>query len=87
MDQSRATLEKRRTEVADMFDGVAKRYDLLNDLLSLGADRAWRRATVEALDPRPGMRILDLAAGTGTSANPLPKLAQRSSQPTCRLAC
>lgn len=54
-----------------MFDGVAKRYDLLNDLLSLGADRAWRRATVAALDPRPGMRILDLAAGTGTSSEPL----------------
>lgn len=53
-----------------MFDGVARRYDLMNDLLSLGADRSWRQATVEAVDPRPGERILDLAAGTGTSSEP-----------------
>lgn len=53
-----------------MFDGVARRYDLMNDVLSLGADRAWRRATVEAIDPQPGMTILDLAAGTGTSSEP-----------------
>lgn len=53
-----------------MFDDVAKRYDLLNDILSLGQDRGWRRATVEAVAPRPGERILDLAAGTGTSSAP-----------------
>lgn len=51
-----------------MFDQVAARYDLLNDILSLGMDRSWRRATVAALAPRPGERMLDLAAGTGTSA-------------------
>ena len=53
-----------------MFDRVAARYDLANDVLSLGQDRAWRRRTVEAVDPRPGQRILDLAAGTGTSSEP-----------------
>jgi demethylmenaquinone methyltransferase / 2-methoxy-6-polyprenyl-1,4-benzoquinol methylase len=53
-----------------MFDRVAARYDLVNDVLSLGQDRAWRRRTVEAVDPRPGQRILDLAAGTGTSSEP-----------------
>ena len=67
---TRATLDKRRAEVAAMFDRVAARYDLANDVLSLGADRAWRRWTVEAVDPRPGQRILDLAAGTGTSSEP-----------------
>jgi demethylmenaquinone methyltransferase/2-methoxy-6-polyprenyl-1,4-benzoquinol methylase len=67
---TRATLEKRRSEVAAMFDRVAARYDLVNDVLSLGQDRAWRRRTVEAVDPRPGQRILDLAAGTGTSSEP-----------------
>lgn len=51
-----------------MFDQVAQRYDLLNDVLSLGLDRSWRRATVAALAPHPGQRILDLAAGTGTSS-------------------
>jgi demethylmenaquinone methyltransferase / 2-methoxy-6-polyprenyl-1,4-benzoquinol methylase len=53
-----------------MFDRVAERYDLANDVLSLGQDRAWRRCVVEALDPQPGQRILDLAAGTGTSSQP-----------------
>lgn len=66
----RATLEKRHDEVAAMFDRVAPRYDLVNGLLSLGQDRAWRRLTVEAVDPRPGQTILDLAAGTGTSSEP-----------------
>lgn len=53
-----------------MFDTVAPRYDLLNSLLSLGADRHWRDQVFEAVQPRPGMRILDLAAGTGTSSAP-----------------
>ena len=54
-----------------MFDGVARRYDLVNDVLSLGQDRLWRRQVVAAVDPQPGERILDLAAGTGTSSAPL----------------
>jgi demethylmenaquinone methyltransferase/2-methoxy-6-polyprenyl-1,4-benzoquinol methylase len=54
-----------------MFDKVAKRYDITNDVLSLGQTRRWRHAVVAALDPQPGERILDLAAGTGTSTKPL----------------
>ncbi len=69
-ENARATLDKRRADVAAMFDRVAARYDLVNDVLSLGQDRAWRRRTVEAVDPRPGQRVLDLAAGTGTSSEP-----------------
>lgn len=53
-----------------MFDDVAPRYDLMNTLLSFGQDRGWRHATVEAVQPRPGQRLLDLAAGTGTSSMP-----------------
>jgi len=56
-----------------MFDHVAGRYDLMNDLLSLGQDRAWRAATVAAVGPRTGERVLDLAAGTGTSSLPFAK--------------
>ena len=56
--------------MAAMFDGVAPRYDLVNDVLSLGQDRRWRAETVAAVDPRPGQRVLDLAAGTGTSSRP-----------------
>jgi demethylmenaquinone methyltransferase/2-methoxy-6-polyprenyl-1,4-benzoquinol methylase len=67
---SRASLDKRPDEVAAMFDDVAQRYDLTNDVLSLGQDRRWRRAVVQAVDARPGERVLDLAAGTGTSSQP-----------------
>jgi demethylmenaquinone methyltransferase/2-methoxy-6-polyprenyl-1,4-benzoquinol methylase len=67
---SRASLEKKPAEVASMFDGIARRYDLVNDLISLGQDRRWRRATVDAVAAMPGERVLDLAAGTGTSSEP-----------------
>ena len=66
----RASLDKRPGEVAAMFDAIARRYDLTNDVISLGQDRRWRRATVAAVDARPGEVVLDLAAGTGTSSEP-----------------
>ncbi len=68
---TRATLQKDPGEVAAMFDGVARRYDLTNTVLSLGQDRRWRGKVVAALDPQPGQRILDLAAGTATSSLPI----------------
>jgi demethylmenaquinone methyltransferase/2-methoxy-6-polyprenyl-1,4-benzoquinol methylase len=67
---SRASLEKTPHEVASMFDDVADRYDLTNDVLSLGQDRRWRRLVREALGLRAGDSVLDLAAGTGTSSEP-----------------
>lgn len=67
---SRASLDKQPHEVAEMFDAVAGRYDLTNDVLSLGQDRLWRRAVVRAADAQPGERVLDIAAGTGTSSEP-----------------
>ncbi len=54
-----------------MFDDVATRYDLTNDVLSAGQSRLWRADVRRAVDPRPGQRVLDLAAGTGTSSAPL----------------
>src|SRR5712692_939496 len=65
---TRAHLDKRPGEVSAMFDKVAERYDLLNDVLSLGQDRWWRRVVAGAVGARPGERVLDLAAGTGTSS-------------------
>lgn len=67
---SRASLEKRPEEVQAMFDDVAPRYDLANDILSLGQARLWRKVVVDAVGAEPGQRVLDLAAGTGTSAEP-----------------
>jgi demethylmenaquinone methyltransferase/2-methoxy-6-polyprenyl-1,4-benzoquinol methylase len=60
-----------------MFDDVAERYDMTNDVLSLGQTRRWRSAVVEAVDPQPGERVLDLAAGTGTSSVPFAKAGAR----------
>lgn len=67
---TRADLEKKPAEVQAMFDAVARRYDLTNDVLSLGQDRRWRHQVVAAVDPQPGEMVLDLAAGTGTSSQP-----------------
>ncbi|HYN28288.1 MAG TPA: demethylmenaquinone methyltransferase [Dermatophilaceae bacterium] len=71
---SRASLDKDPRDVAAMFDDVAQRYDVTNDVLSLGQDRLWRRAVVAAADARSGERVLDLAAGTGTSSEPFADL-------------
>ena len=65
---ARAELDKQPGDVAAMFDAIAGRYDLLNDLLSMGQVRLWRRAVARIAGTRPGERVLDLAAGTGTSS-------------------
>jgi demethylmenaquinone methyltransferase / 2-methoxy-6-polyprenyl-1,4-benzoquinol methylase len=70
MTPSRASLEKKPREVAEMFDDVARRYDLTNAVLTGGIDHLWRRAVARAVDARPGERVLDIAAGTGTSSEP-----------------
>jgi demethylmenaquinone methyltransferase / 2-methoxy-6-polyprenyl-1,4-benzoquinol methylase len=67
---ARAELDKQPTDVRRMFDAVARRYDLTNDVLSLGQDRRWRRDVISAVDPQRGELVLDLAAGTGTSSQP-----------------
>jgi demethylmenaquinone methyltransferase/2-methoxy-6-polyprenyl-1,4-benzoquinol methylase len=60
-------LDKDPKAVAEMFDGVARRYELTNTLLSAGQDRHWRHQTRRALRPVVGERVLDVAAGTGVS--------------------
>jgi demethylmenaquinone methyltransferase / 2-methoxy-6-polyprenyl-1,4-benzoquinol methylase len=67
---TRADLDKQPSDVQRMFDAVARRYDITNDVLSMGQDRRWRTAVVDAVDARPGEKVLDLAAGTGTSSEP-----------------
>ena len=67
----RANLNKDPDDVSKMFDDVAHRYDFLNDLLSLGRTKAWRRVVTAIISPKPGMKILDIAAGTGSSSKPL----------------
>ena len=67
-DPNRADLGKDPQRVSGMFDQVAAAYDRTNSVLSLGNDRFWRVATLRAAAPQRGERILDLAAGTGTSS-------------------
>src|SRR4051794_40356113 len=55
----------KRGMVRAVFDSVAPRYDLMNDLMSLGVHRAWKRVLITALDPSPRRTLLDLAGGTG----------------------
>ncbi|MFQ5973498.1 MAG: class I SAM-dependent methyltransferase [Alphaproteobacteria bacterium] len=54
--------------VRRVFDSVARRYDLMNDLMSLGVHRLWKAALVDRLNPQPGMHLLDVAGGTGDVA-------------------
>lgn len=61
-------MDKQPNQVAGMFDDVAHHYDRTNAIMSMGNARLWRTATVRAVDPRPRERILDVAAGTGTSS-------------------
>jgi demethylmenaquinone methyltransferase/2-methoxy-6-polyprenyl-1,4-benzoquinol methylase len=58
-------IDEKKPLVRAVFESVAPRYDLMNDLMSLGVHRVWKRIFVTALDPRPRRRLLDLAGGTG----------------------
>ncbi len=61
-------MRKDSENIRNMFDGIARRYDFLNHLLSLGIDRGWRRRTVSALKRTQPSKVLDLATGTGDLA-------------------
>lgn len=64
---TRATLDKKPADVSKMFDAVAGRYDAMNRVMTFGLEPRWRRHVVRTVAPAPGMKILDLAAGTGAS--------------------
>ncbi|MFW5451971.1 bifunctional demethylmenaquinone methyltransferase/2-methoxy-6-polyprenyl-1,4-benzoquinol methylase UbiE [Thioalkalivibrio sulfidiphilus] len=60
--------EEKVRRVGEVFHSVAARYDLMNDLMSMGVHRLWKRYTIEMAAVRPGQRVLDLAGGTGDLA-------------------
>lgn len=62
------TAEEKAQKVAGVFSSVAKRYDLMNDLMSGGIHRAWKFLTIEMAAVRPGQQVLDIAGGTGDLA-------------------
>ncbi|CAA7615519.1 class I SAM-dependent methyltransferase [Magnetospirillum sp. SS-4] len=64
----RVSTEERERRIRAVFDAVAPRYDLMNDVMSLGIHRLWKRSVARAAAPRPGQLIVDLAGGTGDVA-------------------
>ena len=60
--------EDKASLVGGVFERVATRYDLMNDLMSCGLHRLWKSAMIDWLAPRPGLRLLDVAGGTGDIA-------------------
>jgi demethylmenaquinone methyltransferase / 2-methoxy-6-polyprenyl-1,4-benzoquinol methylase len=77
---STVSVEEKARKVSAVFDSVANRYDLMNDLMSLGIHRLWKRCTVAMSGVRPGARVLDLAGGTGDLASRFAERVGRSGQ-------
>src|SRR3954468_729000 len=66
--------------VRGVFDSVASRYDLMNDLMSAGVHRVWKDMTAARLNPQPGEFIVDCAGGTGDMARRFARLAEKARQ-------
>ena len=85
MDKPAATFGFRDVDAAEkprlvrgVFDRVASRYDLMNDLMSGGVHRLWKDAAAARLNPQPGETILDVAGGTGDMARRFARMARRA---------
>ena len=85
MSEPQASFGFREVDPADkpglvrgVFDRVAPRYDLMNDLMSVGVHRIWKDMTAARLNPQPGELIVDCAGGTGDISRRLAKMARRA---------
>lgn len=65
--------QEKAQRVAQVFESVASKYDLMNDLMSAGMHRLWKAFTIRQADVRPGMKVLDIAGGTGDLARAFAK--------------
>jgi demethylmenaquinone methyltransferase/2-methoxy-6-polyprenyl-1,4-benzoquinol methylase len=76
--------EEKAARVGQVFSSVARKYDLMNDVMSMGIHRLWKRHTVQRAAVRPGMRVLDLAGGTGDLAAAFaPRVGDRGQVAIC----
>ncbi len=80
---TRVTPDEKRARVRGVFDSVAARYDLMNDLMSGGLHRAWKRYAVALLGARPGHRVLDVAGGTGDLSRLIATRTRGEAQVVC----
>jgi demethylmenaquinone methyltransferase/2-methoxy-6-polyprenyl-1,4-benzoquinol methylase len=71
---------EKATKVADVFHSVADRYDVMNDLMSAGMHRLWKAFTISRANVRPGMKVLDIAGGTGDLARAFSRQAGASGE-------
>jgi demethylmenaquinone methyltransferase/2-methoxy-6-polyprenyl-1,4-benzoquinol methylase len=74
--------EQKESMVADIFHSVAAKYDLMNDVMSLGIHRIWKRYTIDCSGIRPGQKVLDLAGGTGDLAAKFSRIVGETGQVT-----
>jgi demethylmenaquinone methyltransferase/2-methoxy-6-polyprenyl-1,4-benzoquinol methylase len=74
--------EQKQSMVADVFHSVAAKYDVMNDLMSLGIHRIWKRYTIDCSGIRPGQKVLDLAGGTGDLAAKFSRIVGATGQVT-----
>ena len=72
--------EDKESKVADVFDSVAGKYDLMNDLMSFGVHRLWKRFTIDKSGVRSGNQVLDIAGGTGDLTKKFSRTVGRSGQ-------
>ena len=57
--------EEKQTKVNEVFNSVAEKYDMMNDAMSFGLHRYWKNHLIQEIDPNPGMKLIDVAGGTG----------------------
>ncbi len=77
---SEVPVEEKVKKVKGVFDSVADKYDVMNDVMSLGIHRLWKRRTIELAGIRPGMKVLDLAGGTGDFSKAYAKRVGKTGQ-------
>ncbi|GGW82711.1 bifunctional demethylmenaquinone methyltransferase/2-methoxy-6-polyprenyl-1,4-benzoquinol methylase UbiE [Alteromonas halophila] len=74
--------QQKASLVANVFDSVAAKYDVMNDLMSMGIHRLWKRYTIDCANARPGNKVLDIAGGTGDLTAKFSRLVGPSGQVT-----
>ena len=78
-------LQNKKGLVQNVFDKVYDRYDLMNDFMSLGVHRLWKKSLINMMNPLPNHKLIDVACGTGDVAKLFLNLVNKNSQITCCL--